>query len=70
MAGSNNQTPGRGWHGDSKGHAKAGARSSGKFKKNDLRTKTAAQAGGEASPGKFAVGSQRAREAGRRGGSK
>ncbi len=70
MAESNNQNQGRGWHGDSKGHAKAGSQSSGKFKKNDERTKSAAQAGGEASPGKFEAGSQRAREAGRKGGSK
>lgn len=67
---SNNQNPGRGWHGDPKGHAKAGAQSSGKFKKNDQRTKIAAQAGGEASPGKFTPGSERARAAGRKGGSK
>jgi general stress protein YciG len=70
MADSNNQNQGRGWHGDSKGHAKAGSQSPGKFKKNDERTKNAAQAGGEASPGKFEAGSTRTREAGRKGGSK
>lgn len=67
---SNNQTNARGWHGDSKGHAKAGEQSPTKFKKNDERTKNAAQAGGEASPTKFEPGSTRAREAGRKGGSK
>ncbi|HKX24298.1 MAG TPA: hypothetical protein VJM46_03595 [Candidatus Saccharimonadales bacterium] len=67
---SNNQNPGRGWHGDSKGHAKAGSLSTGKFKKNDRRTKVAAQAGGVASPGKFMPGSERAKAAGRKGGSK
>ena len=66
----NNQNMGRGWHGDSKGHAKAGSQSPGKFKKNDERTQKAAQAGGNASPGQFEAGSEKAREAGRAGGSK
>lgn len=68
MAGSNNQNQGRGWHGDSEGHAKAGQQSPGKFKKNDQRTQKAAQAGGEASPGQFEAGSQRTRDAARKGG--
>ncbi len=48
MANSNTNTQGQGWHGDSKGHAKAGEQSSGKFKSGDKRTEKAAQAGGEA----------------------
>lgn len=70
MADSNNQTTGRGWQGDSKGHAEAGSQSPTKFKKGDERTKSAAQAGGQASPTKFEPGSKRARDAGRKGGSK
>lgn len=44
----NNTNQGKGWHGDSKGHAEAGQQSSGKFKSGDKRTQKAAQAGGEA----------------------
>jgi general stress protein YciG len=59
---------GRGWHGDPKGHARAGQQSSGKFKAGEPRTKSAAQAGGDASPTSFEPGSNRAKEAGRKGG--
>lgn len=45
---SSNNNQGQGWHGDSKGHAKAAEQSSGKFKSGDQRTIKAAQAGGEA----------------------
>jgi len=63
---------GRGWHGDSTGHAKAGRKGGLATKRNqgvefyeDIGRK-----GGLASPTKFKEGSQRAREAGRKGGKK
>ena len=61
---------GRGWHGDSDGHARAGrkggqatARSRDRGFYEDI-----GRQGGRASSGSFAPGSERAREAGRKGG--
>ena len=48
MATNETQNQGKGWHGDPKGHAKAGEQSSGKFQSGEQRTQKAAQAGGDA----------------------
>lgn len=37
---------GRGWHGDSAGHAEAGSQSGGKFKKGSKRAREAGRKGG------------------------
>lgn len=61
---------GRGWHGNSKGHAKAG-RKGGKTtaKEHGKRFyEKIGRKGGKVSTGKFTPGSKRAREAGRKGG--
>lgn len=36
----------RGWHGDPEGHARAGSKSSGKFKKGSQRAREAGRKGG------------------------
>lgn len=68
MAG--NQSPGRGWHGDSAGHARAGAlggrKSGGNFKKDPARASAAAKK----SSGNFANDPARASREGQKGGSK
>ncbi|QQS69475.1 general stress protein [Candidatus Saccharibacteria bacterium] len=66
------QKPGKGWHGDSAGHARAGRKggkiSSGNFKNNPERASAAGKIGGAVSPGNFKNNPERAREAGRKGG--
>lgn len=65
-----NNTDNRGWHGDPKGHAQAGRKGGEATAKKYGREfyEEIGQKGGEASPTKFKKGSQRAREAGRKGG--
>lgn len=63
---------GKGWHGDSEGHAAAGRKggkvSAGNFKNNPKRASEAGKIGGAMSPGNFKNNPERAREAGRKGG--
>jgi general stress protein YciG len=65
---------GKGWHGDSAGHARAGRKggtlSSGNFRNDPKRAAAAGKVGGRVSPGNFKNDPERARAAGRRGGSK
>lgn len=65
---------GKGWHGDSKGHARAGRKggsvSSGNFKNDPRRAALAGRIGGRISPGNFKNDPERARSAGKKGGSK
>lgn len=65
---------GKGWHGDSAGHARAGRKggmtSSGNFRNNPARAAAAGRLGGRMSPGNFRNNPERARAAGRKGGSK
>ena len=65
---------GKGWHGDSTGHAKAGRKggtmSSGNFRNNPKRAAAAGRVGGRMSPGNFKNDPERARAAGRKGGSR
>ncbi len=67
----NNDT-GRGWHGDSAGHAEAGRKGGEKVaeERGPEFYSEIGRKGGEMSPGKFEEGSERAREAGRKGGKK
>lgn len=61
---------GRGWHGDAVGHAKAG-RKGGQTTANRYGREfyeEIGRSGGQSSTGKFKKGSQRAKEAGHRGG--
>lgn len=63
-------TEGRGWHGDPDGHAAAG-RQGGETVSKERGPQFFSEIGkkgGEASGGKFKKGSERAREAGRKGG--
>lgn len=64
---------GKGWHGDSEAHAKAGRKggkaSSGNFKNNPKRAAEAGRKGGSMSPSNFKHDPERARLAGRKGGS-
>jgi general stress protein YciG len=62
--------PGRGWHGNSEGHARAGRKGGMATAKSRDRSfyEDIGRRGGEASSGSFEPGSQRAREAGRKGG--
>jgi general stress protein YciG len=60
---------GRGWHGDPEGHAKAGSQSSGNKNAAENLDDEARSKGGSASGGNF-KNPERAREAGRKGGSK
>ncbi len=64
------QNKGRGWHGDSAGHQKAGQiggeRTAEKYGPEFYEE--IGRKGGKASPGKFEKGSPRAKEAGRKGG--
>jgi general stress protein YciG len=61
---------GRGWHGDSEGHAKAGSKSSGnKYAAKNLSTQDRSK-GGSMSSGNFKNDPERARRAGKKGGSK
>lgn len=66
------ESKGKGWHGDSAGHAAAGRKggkmSSGNFKNNPKRALEAGKVGGAISPGNFKNNPERAREAGRKGG--
>src|ERR1700761_926158 len=66
------KTAGKGWHGDSEGHARAGRKggkaSSGNFKNNPQRAAAAGRLGGRVSPGNFKNNPERARVAGRKGG--
>lgn len=68
------QKAGRGWHGDSEGHARAGSKggklSSGNFKNDPSRAAVAGKLGGQVSSGNFKNNPERARAAGRKGGSK
>lgn len=63
---------GRGWHGDPKGHAEAGRKGGNTVKQKYGREfyEEIGQKGGDNSPTKFKKGSQRAREAGKKGGLK
>jgi uncharacterized protein len=65
---------GKGWHGDSDGHARAGRKggkvSSGNFRNNPKRAADAGRVGGRVSPGNFKFDPERARSAGRAGGSR
>lgn len=69
-----NGAVGKGWHGDSEGHAKAGSKggkmSSGNFKHDPSRAAAAGKLGGKVSPGNFKRDPERARSAGRKGGSR
>ena len=65
---------GRGWHGNPKGHARAGSKSSG-FKGDPEAHAKAGRKGGRSqgrvnNPGNFANNRQKAREAGKKGGSR
>lgn len=60
---------GRGWHGDSEGHAKAGSQSSGNRNASENLSTEARSKGGKMSSGEFEKGSERARPAGQKGGS-
>src|SRR6267154_568884 len=55
---------GKGWHGDSEGHARAGRKggkaSSGNFKNNPQRAVAAGRVGGRVSPGNFKNNPERA----------
>lgn len=68
------QGVGKGWHGDSLAHAKAGQKggqvSSGNFRNSPERAAAAGKLGGKVSPGNFRNDPERARAAGRKGGSK
>jgi len=68
------QTTGKGWHGDSSGHARAGRKggmmSSGNFRNDPKRAAEAGRLGGRMSPGNFKNDPERARAAGRKGGSR
>ena len=65
---------GKGWHGDSVGHARAGRKggmiSSGNFRNDPKRASEAGKLGGRMSPGNFKNDPARAKEAGRKGGSR
>jgi len=65
---------GKGWHGNSEGHARAGRKggqnSTGNFKHDPKRAAAAGRNGGKVSPGNFKYNPERARLAGRKGGSK
>lgn len=64
------RTGGKGWHGDAKGHAKAGRKggqATAKTHGEDFYRKIGAK-GGKVSPGNFRFNPKRAREAGRKGG--
>lgn len=61
---------GRGWHGDPKGHAKAGSKSSGNKDAAKNLTPEARSKGGKISSGNFANKPEITKEAGRKGGSK
>ena len=65
-----NESPGRGWHGDSAGHARAGKvggeRSPGNFKRDRAKASLA----GKRSGGNFANNPEKAAAAGRAGGSR
>jgi general stress protein YciG len=70
MAEQDTQQDGRGWYGDSEGHAEAGrqggekvAQERGKEFYEDIGSE-----GGQASPGQFKADDERTREAGRKGG--
>lgn len=61
---------GKGWHGDPRGHAKAGRKggqATAKTHGEDFYRKIGAK-GGKVSPGNFRFNPRRAREAGRKGG--
>lgn len=64
---------GRGWHGDSEEHSKVG-RKGGQARKRQINNdpdqsyENMGRKGGQASSGSFEEGSERAREAGRKGG--
>lgn len=62
--------PGRGWHGNSAGHAKAGRKGGQATARSRDRSfyENIGREGGRRSSGSFTAGSDRAREAGRRGG--
>ena len=64
---------GKGWHGDSGGHARAGKKggtiSPGNFKNDPKRAAEAGKIGGSVSPGNFKNNPERARAAGKKGGS-
>lgn len=64
------QNKGRGWHGDPEGHARAGKKGGETVAEERGREffSEIGRKGGVASPGKFQKGSERAREAGRKGG--
>ncbi|HEX7017614.1 MAG TPA: hypothetical protein VF209_01770 [Patescibacteria group bacterium] len=70
---SDDQSQGRGWHGDSQKHAQVGAKGGRAAQQSGNAhqlTDEERSRGGQNSPGQFQEGSQRAREAGRKGGSK
>lgn len=70
MAAKKRTDRGKGWHGDTKGHAKAGRKggqATAKTHGEDFYRKIGAK-GGKVSPGNFRFNPKRAREAGRKGG--
>ncbi|MDP3987684.1 MAG: KGG domain-containing protein [Candidatus Levybacteria bacterium] len=70
MAAKKRMIRGKGWHGDTKGHAKAGRKggqATAKSHGEDFYRKIGAK-GGKVSPGNFRFNPNRAREAGRKGG--
>lgn len=62
------ESRGRGWYGDSQGHAKAGSQSSGNPYAARNLTLADRKKGGKMSGGNFKNDPKRAREAGRKGG--
>jgi general stress protein YciG len=64
------KSPGRGWHGDPQRHAAAGKKGgeSTAQRHGPEFYERIGKKGGEVSPGKFKKGSERARQAGRKGG--
>lgn len=61
---------GRGWHGDSQGHSQAGSQSSGNPNAAENLDEQARSKGGKVSSGNFRNNPDKAKEAGREGGSK
>lgn len=65
-----NQKDGRGWHGDSEGHAEAGRKGGEATSESHDRSfyEEIGSEGGKVSPGRFKKGDKRAIDAGRKGG--
>jgi len=67
---STNSNSGRGWHGDSEGHAKAGKKGGQKVaaERGEEFYEEIGSQGGQASPTKFKAGDKRTEEIARKGG--